>query len=62
MELNRLPLVVTFELSEQRKAIVNDALAGATDVVYLTELDDAGRVDALRNTGDRCLGGLLCGG
>ncbi len=51
MELNRLPLVVTFELSEQRKAIVNDALAGATDVVYLTELDDAGRVDALRNTG-----------
>ncbi len=51
MELNRLPLVVTFELSEQRKAIVNDALAGATDVIYLTELDNAGRADALRNTG-----------
>jgi phosphoglycerate dehydrogenase-like enzyme len=51
MELNRLPLVVTFEVSEERKAIINNALAGASDVVYLTELDDAARADALRNAG-----------
>ncbi len=51
MELNRLPLIVTFEVSEERKAIVNDSLAGASDVVYLTELDDAARADALRNAG-----------
>ena len=37
MELSR-PLVVGFALSEQRKAIVADALAGASAVVYLTEL------------------------
>ena len=29
MELSRPPLVVAFELSEKRKAIVADALAGA---------------------------------
>jgi hypothetical protein len=29
MELSRPPLVVTFELSERRKAIVADVLAGA---------------------------------
>src|ERR1700724_2409542 len=51
MELSRLPLVVAFELSEKRKAIVADALAGASAVVYLTELDDAARAEALRNTG-----------
>jgi hypothetical protein len=41
MELSRPPLVVAFELSEKRKAIVADALAGASAVVYLTELDEA---------------------
>jgi phosphoglycerate dehydrogenase-like enzyme len=51
MELSRPPLVVAFEVSEKRKAIVADALAGATPVVYLTELDGAARVEALRNTG-----------
>jgi phosphoglycerate dehydrogenase-like enzyme len=51
MELSRPPLVVTFELSERRKAIVADALAGAGAVVYLTGLDGAGRAQALRNAG-----------
>jgi hypothetical protein len=51
MELSRPPLVVTFELSAKRKAIVTDALAGASAVVYLTELDEAARAEALRNTG-----------
>src|SRR5262249_39966160 len=47
----RPPLVVGFALSEQRKAIVADALAGASAVVYLTELDEAARAEALRNAG-----------
>ena len=51
MDLSRPPLVVGFALSEQRKAIVADALAGASAVVYLTELDEAARTGALRNTG-----------
>ena len=51
MELSRPPLVVAFELSDKRKAIVADALAGASAVVYLTELDEAARAEALRNTG-----------
>src|SRR5262249_11753510 len=33
MEFSRPPLVVAFELSEKRKAIVADALARASDVV-----------------------------
>src|SRR2546429_2649559 len=49
MEFSRPPLVVAFELSEKRKAIVADALAGASDVEYLTELDEAARAEALRN-------------
>jgi hypothetical protein len=48
MELSRPPLVVAFELSEKRKAIVADALAGASAV--LTELDEPARAEALRNT------------
>ena len=36
MVLSRPPLVVAFELSEKRKAIVADALAGPSAVVYLT--------------------------
>ena len=51
MEFSRPPLVTAFELSEKRKAIVADALAGASDVVYLTELDEAARAEALRNAG-----------
>jgi DNA polymerase-1 len=51
MDPSRAPLVVAFELSEKRKAIVADALAGVSAVVYLTELDEAARAEALRNTG-----------
>ena len=51
MELSRPPLVVAFEVSEKRKAIVADALAGASAVVYLTELDETARAEALRNAG-----------
>jgi phosphoglycerate dehydrogenase-like enzyme len=51
MDLSRPPLIVTFELSERRKVIVADALAGASAVVYLTELDETARAEALRNTG-----------
>jgi hypothetical protein len=49
MDPSRPPLVIGFELSGKRKAIVADALAGASAVVYLTELDDAARAEALRN-------------
>jgi hypothetical protein len=51
MEFSRPPLVVAFELSEKRKAIVADTLAGVSAVVYLTELDEAARAEALRNAG-----------
>src|SRR5260370_4488677 len=51
MEVSRPPLVVAFELREKRKAIVADTLAGVSAVVYLTELDEAARAEALRNTG-----------
>jgi phosphoglycerate dehydrogenase-like enzyme len=51
MEFSRPPLVVAFELSEKRKAIVADALAGVSAVVYLTELDEVARAEALRNAG-----------
>ena len=51
MELSRPPLVIGFELSGKRKAIVADALADASAVVYLTELDDAARAEVLRNAG-----------
>ena len=51
MELSRSPLVVSFELSEKRKTIVADTLAGASPVVYLTGLDEAARTEALRNAG-----------
>ena len=51
MESGQPLLVVAFELSEHCKAIVADALAGTGAVVYLTELDEAARTEALRNTG-----------
>src|SRR5262249_23359330 len=51
MELSRPPLVVAFELTETRKAIVADTLAGVSDVVYLTELDEAARAEVLRDAG-----------
>jgi len=51
MELSQPALVVAFALSQKRKAIVADALAGASAVVYLNELDQTARAKALRNTG-----------
>jgi phosphoglycerate dehydrogenase-like enzyme len=51
MELSLPPLVVAFELSAKRKAILAEALTGAASVVYLTELDGRARAEALRNTG-----------
>src|SRR5262249_33280301 len=51
MGFSRPPLVVAFELSEKRKAIVADTLAGVSAVVYLTELDEVSRAEALRNAG-----------
>jgi phosphoglycerate dehydrogenase-like enzyme len=51
MELSPPPLVVAFELSERRKSIVADGLAGATAIIYLAELDGAARAEALRNAG-----------
>jgi phosphoglycerate dehydrogenase-like enzyme len=51
MEFSRPALVVAFELSEKRKAIVADTLAGVSAVVYLTELDEVARAEALRNAG-----------
>ena len=51
MELSRSSVVVAFELSQKRKAIAADALAGASVVVYLTEVDEVARAEALRKTG-----------
>ena len=45
------PLVVAFELSAKRKAILAEVLTGAASVVYLTELDERALAEALRNTG-----------
>jgi glycerate dehydrogenase len=42
-------LVVAFRLGERGKAIVADAIGGAADVVYLAEVDDRRRTEALRN-------------
>ena len=42
-------LVVVYELAADDRRVVSDALDGAAEVVYLTDLDDPGRADALRN-------------
>lgn len=39
------------EVSSRAALRFADALAGASAVVYLTELDEAARAEALRNTG-----------
>ena len=49
--MNPPPLVVAFELSERRKSIVADGLAGASAIIYLAERDGAARAEALRNAG-----------
>src|SRR5262245_12792214 len=51
MELSPPPLVVAFELSERRKSIVADGLAGASPVIYLAELHKTARAEALRSAG-----------
>jgi phosphoglycerate dehydrogenase-like enzyme len=45
------PLVVAFALKEAQRAIVDQALGGAAEVVCLPDLDDAGRQAALRSAG-----------
>ena len=41
-------LVITFDLEPKGRAVVADALAGAADAIYLTDLDDQARAAALR--------------
>jgi phosphoglycerate dehydrogenase-like enzyme len=41
-------LVVVYELEGNGRTIVSDALDGAAEAIYLPDLDDAGRADALR--------------
>ncbi len=41
-------LVVVYELEANGRQIVRDALGGAAEAIYLPDLDDAGRADALR--------------
>jgi phosphoglycerate dehydrogenase-like enzyme len=41
-------LVVVYDLEPGGRRVVEDALGGAAEAIYLTELDAAGRADALR--------------
>ena len=43
--------MVAFALKEAQRAIVTEALGGAGEVVFLPDLDDAGREAALRGAG-----------
>ena len=45
------PLVVAFALNDAQRAIAEQALAGAAEVICLPALDDAGRAAALRGAG-----------
>lgn len=45
------PLVVTYPLTERSRAIVAEVMAGAGDVVYLTELPPERRAEALQRAG-----------
>ena len=45
------PLVVAFRLNDAHRAIVEQALGGAGEVISLKDLDDAGRAAALRSAG-----------
>jgi glycerate dehydrogenase len=42
-------LVVVYDLEPHGRQVVAEALGGAAEAVYLTDLDDAGRAAALRN-------------
>src|SRR4051812_28168283 len=41
-------LVVVYDPETNGRRIIADALAGAAEAIYLTDLDDAGRAEALR--------------
>ena len=41
-------LVVVYDLEPGGRRVVEDALGGAAEAIYLTDLDDAARADALR--------------
>ena len=43
------PLLVTYAVEEVGRKMIDEALRGAAEVVYLTELDEHARADALRN-------------
>src|SRR5271156_5842306 len=45
------PLVVAFGLNEANRAVVQQAVAGAAEVISLKGLDDAAREAALRGAG-----------
>ena len=41
-------VVIVYDLDGRSRQVVTDALAGAADATYLTDLNEAGRADALR--------------
>jgi phosphoglycerate dehydrogenase-like enzyme len=45
------PLVVTYSLTERSRAVVAEAMGGAAGIVYLADLPEEQRADALRSAG-----------
>src|SRR3954452_18641921 len=45
------PLVVTYPLTERSRAIIAEELGGAAEIVYLAELPEKQRANALRRAG-----------
>jgi phosphoglycerate dehydrogenase-like enzyme len=45
------PLVVTFEVSDRSRAIIAEALGGAAEIVYLSDVDEGARPVVLRHAG-----------
>jgi phosphoglycerate dehydrogenase-like enzyme len=45
------PLVVTFEVSDRTRAIIAETLGGATEAVYLSDVDEGARPVVLRHAG-----------
>jgi hypothetical protein len=45
------PLVVTYPLTGRSRAIVEEELGGAAQVIYLVDLAPAARANALRSAG-----------
>ena len=44
-------VVVVYDMEPGGRRIIEEALGGAAQAVYLTDLDDAARADALRRAG-----------